>query len=113
VPRAGGDEAERRGAASGAATVRRKREGKGEAETNGERGWKVKVFVLTNKRAGYDEFDGFVVQAESEKEARWIAALESQYDGGDKEKWNRESQTTCEEVDPLKPGLVMASFNGG
>jgi len=61
---------------------------------------------------GYDEFDGFVIAAESETEAR---SLCNQADEGDI--WGNQLDATCELIgtakDGTNKGVILESFNAG
>ena len=60
----------------------------------------------------YDKYFGFVVRAESEKEARQIAAGEAADEGRDT--WFNCNATKCREV-PLQgeKGIILSDFSAG
>lgn len=62
-------------------------------------------------RRTYDCAYGFVVCAESEEQARQLAAS---YCGDEKaEAWLDSGFSTCEEVNPLKPCIILRDFHAG
>lgn len=70
----------------------------------------MKIWILT--RVGsvpYDQYDGFVVAAESAIEARQIAH-EKDPNGA----WQSARFSTTRELRiPTKPGVILGSFNAG
>jgi hypothetical protein len=61
---------------------------------------------------GWNTFDGFVIRAVSEAEARRQANCKS--DAGDDGRWLDDERTTCEEIlSEGAPRVVLGSFNNG
>ena len=60
----------------------------------------------------HDEFDGFVVCAESPREARKLASYEAADEGG--RTWLSPDLSSCHAIrDRIIPGVVLGSFNAG
>ncbi len=72
----------------------------------------MKIYLLKAvNRVGYDEYDGFVVAAENETEARQIANDNS---ADDCRIWNDPLKVRCERLKhTLAKGLILGSFNAG
>ena len=82
----------------------------------------MKLFILAPKDGNdelwgnYDIFDGFVVQAEDEGQARGIADENGADEncGGRREPWLSQTYTTCKElVAEGSAGVVLGSFRAG
>jgi hypothetical protein len=77
----------------------------------------VDIYLLkrTSDGIGYDEFDGFVVYAESEEYARNIAARHKGDEGSGV--WTDPQKSTCAAIgsttNKVEAGLVLGSFNAG
>ena len=60
-------------------------------------------------KVDYDEYDSFVVRADTSKEARQLAADESF-----EPLWKKTSRVACKELKGTGPsGIVLGSFNAG
>lgn len=71
-----------------------------------------KLYLLKRiNRLGYDEYDGFLISADSESEARSLCKYA---DEGDI--WGDSSEVSCKEVAPYTEepkGIVLERFNAG
>jgi len=67
--------------------------------------------LVRTDHTGYDEYDGRVICADSETQARAIA---NESVGNEGRMWDDLNRVTCEMVDPDgECGEVLASFNAG
>lgn len=86
----------------------------------------MKLFKLSVKEVGYDEYDSCVVVAEDENavramlkdsnsDSKWEGSKSLFVNGEDAGVWfyNHQGEILIEEVDLTKPALVCASFNAG
>ena len=80
----------------------------------------MKIFILEpvdpydSMWTGYDLFDGFVIQAEDEKQARGIADANGADENLFQRPWLSDEYTTCKElVAGDGPGVILSSFNAG
>ena len=73
----------------------------------------MNIYIIKRTDAiGWDEYEGFVVVAKNEQEAREIASKEAADEGEDI--WFNHAYTRCEVVDTLVgPRVVLSSFNAG
>ena len=72
----------------------------------------MKLWVLSRRdHCGYDEYDGFVVIAETETVARAFAASNAADEGGGT--WLSDEHSSCTETTLGKPGMILGSFNAG
>lgn len=71
----------------------------------------MKVYLLTRiGKIGYDEYDGKVIVAENEDEARIIANIRT----GDEGKiWEDPTKVVIVEVNAKYTSIVLTSFNAG
>lgn len=80
----------------------------------------MKFWLLKDDRADWDEYEGFVIVAETAAQARKIA---SEHDGEAKRnslaspgepKWIDASRTSCVSITVTRDtGIVLAAFNAG
>jgi hypothetical protein len=72
----------------------------------------MKLFLLSREANDYDEYDSFVVRAESETQARQIAAASHGFE--DESEWLEGGKSRCDELTPEgAPGVVIGSYNAG
>ena len=83
------------------------------------------LYLLRAKEGvGYDSFDGFVISAKNEIEARHVAQINgadeiASWEGHYRNSksipfWDDEEYSSCEELYPnWMPGIVLSSFNAG
>jgi len=72
----------------------------------------MNIYLVKNDTFTWDQYDGFVVAAESPKEAkRMIDGNTSDY------AWNQEGKITCSKIgraeEKVKPGILLSSYNAG
>lgn len=71
----------------------------------------MNIYVLKQLGpAGWDEYEGFVIVATSESNAREIASQHAPSEG---RIWSDASKTSCDEVNDVQAGVVLAAFNAG
>jgi len=70
------------------------------------------IYLLTRlDEVGYDEFDGWVIRAKSEEEARKLA---NECCGNEGEMWNDKDMVACILVEPDGDAdVILSSFNAG
>lgn len=69
------------------------------------------IYKLTRKTRSYDEFDGKIIRAKSEIEARCIA---NEHTGDEGRVWLDDKEVKCEVISENGPsGEILGSFCGG
>ena len=73
----------------------------------------MKLYLLATNIGGYDSYDGHVIAAESEHEARLFAIEEAAEEGV--KAWNTENSSIKIIADHTNEpaGIILSSFNGG
>lgn len=77
----------------------------------------MKLYIV--KRIGdtdWDQYEGFVVAANSPAEARKLCAdvIKGNYNNSDAKTWSDPEQTTCKVLKPgLEPRIVLDSYKAG
>lgn len=73
------------------------------------------VWLLTRKKhCGYDEYDSFVVRADTEQEARELCTKEEETDYKAANHWLEKIRSTCKPLHAAgETGVILGSFNAG
>jgi len=69
--------------------------------------------VYQTKQVGYDEYDAFVVSADSKEEALKICEDETRDDTWHDGEFNKENTKITELNNKIRKGIVLGSFNAG